>query len=160
MPLFPILLYFSITGLKILRKNFIKHKKIVTSVFVLGILMNLVAIPIYTFGGTNYFIDQQQEVLPNDLGLSSEKLFSLSEAIKYINKELPQKSVIILTKDRKLSWSNENIFRKDIQLISWEEQGVCRGSCYYIERDECENSYLFRTDNYPRYCVKRYQLVN
>lgn len=156
LPLIPILFYFAIIGLEKLIDKYKRFSKVVISFFILGVLMNLSLIPIYTYGFTNKMIDEDIGILPEDLQFTSEKHYSTHLVLDYINNELPIGSKVILDKLRKKAWEGEGIFRKDLILISEGEADICSNDCYYIE-EECNKDYLFKTDNKPEYCVKRYK---
>ncbi len=157
--LFPIFLYFSVIGFKRLLVRYRRFKVLIITLFLVGILMNIGMFFVYTYGETNYVIDKYSDIIPKDLDLSSEDIYSISSCIRYINKNLSDSSYIVAHELEKATWEGAGIFREDLILISEKETPICSNTdCYYLEKENCSKEYLFKTDNAPQYCVRRYIL--
>ena len=154
LPLFPILLFFAIEGFKQLLIQYKKIKILITILFIIGVLMSAGMILIYSYGETNYIIDKFSNIIPKNLGLSSEQHYSIAQNIDYINRFNPKDSFIVLDELRKNLWYKEGVFRKDIILINNNQTNICSNNCYSIEK-ACKDDYLFRTDSEPKHCVKK-----
>src|SRR3989338_9543280 len=145
-PAYPILIGFGIVGLRHCFRRFPRIDGIAMGLIVVAIIVTHVgALCLYSYGTCNSFFDRTVGLLPKNLGLTSEGLYTWGVARKAVNTILPNNAMYVATGIPRME--KEGFFRRDIRVVEGES-----AECPYYRITQWPQpgeTQLFATEDHP-----------
>jgi hypothetical protein len=153
-PGYPILIGFSIVGLRRVFRQFPSLQRIGIPVLAVAIVvLHFGSLCLYTYGSCNSTFDRIVGVLPKDLGLTSEGFYTWGLARKSANAILPANAIYAAGGIDHVRVEKEGFFRRDIRIV---ETGSVECPYYRItQRPRPEEEILSVTEDHPLTYVTR-----
>ncbi len=145
-PAYPILIGFSIVGIRHALKKIPKFRQpalwLITTAIILS---HFGALCLYGYGACNSLFDRTVGLLPQNLGLTSEGLYTWRLAQETANELLPRNAIFVSTSIARIE--KEGFFRRDIRIVE-PESAECP---YYriTQWPQPNETKLFVTENHP-----------
>ncbi|MCK5017052.1 MAG: glycosyltransferase family 39 protein [Candidatus Peribacteraceae bacterium] len=145
-PAYPLILAFAIAGLFDVFK---KYKFIIPPLFILIVISHAGALCMYNFGSCNAFVDKTTNLVPKNLGLTSEGFYAYKKARDYINANAEEGAYVLVDEAKLNTWA-EDVYRSD--LILTLDKSVT--PLYFMaELLDFGDEVVFITDVYPKTLV-------
>src|SRR3989338_4006174 len=145
-PAYPILIGFGIVGLRQCFRRFPRIDGIAMGLIVVAIIVTHVgALCLYSYCTCNSFFDRTVGLLPKNLGLTSEGLYTWGVARKAVNTILPNNAMYVATGIPRME--KEGFFRRDIRVVEGES-----AECPYYRITQWPQpgeTQLFATEDHP-----------
>lgn len=147
-PGYPILIGFSVAGLRRFFRHFPHMRRIgVPVVLAAIIIVHAGSVCLYTYGACNSAFDRIVGIVPKDLGLSSEGFHAWGLARKSANAILPPDAIYAPGGLDHVRVEKEGFFRKDIRIV---ESGSAECPYYRItQKPRVEEQILSVTADHP-----------
>ena len=155
-PVYPLLLGFAVAGMVDAWEQFprVRTLPVILSFLLLTVGMHAGAMCLYTYGACNAWFDRTIGIVPKNLGLSPEGVYTWERATEYLNKHAEQGAFVHVGRpENAIAW-RQGVFRADLTLTA--ERTHC--PAYAISRDPLQegDEVLFTTEDLPRtYVVRR-----
>jgi 4-amino-4-deoxy-L-arabinose transferase-like glycosyltransferase len=133
-PGYPILLAFAILGLIDASRFARKHLVMYAAACVLLFAVSQTPVfCLYTYGQCNAWFDRTEGLLPKNLGLSPEGLFTWSEARDYLDRTAASGAYVLGSDSVTAVVWREGVFRPDLRVVPVPPQ-PCRPSYYLAQK--------------------------
>lgn len=158
-PAYPILIGFSVVGLRHIQRIVSLPRSIVLTLLTLGIVTSHAgALCLYTYGGCNSFVDRTIGILPKNMGLSSEGFFTWGRALDAANRLLPERAIVAVGDTTHLKVEQQGFFREDLRLVE-----TSSADCPYhrITQNPADGEeILFVTEDHPKTYLTKTDCLN
>lgn len=145
-PAYPILIGFSVIGIRHALKRYSALAGTGVVLIVAAVITTHAgALCLYSYGACNSFIDRTIGVLPKNLGLTSEGLYTWGEARKAANTILPHNALYVAGSIVRIE--KEGFFRNDIRIVDADS-----AECPYYRItpwSQTGEKALFATEDHP-----------
>ena len=148
-PGYIILIGFSVAAVVHVYERLPRAHYLFLSLIIVGVCMShAAAICLYTYGECNSYFDRTIGGIPQNLGLSSEGLFTWDRARDYLNENAePDAAVYVHNPVVKKIWQQDNVFRDDL-LVTDDAEGSC--TLYRLTQEVIDtDTILYQTADHP-----------